>query len=101
MSGSVTPCNLGKALIALLPKAEIMSRKAQSWQSATFSGERVVLTMKLPGANCRRQAAAFAKALPETEFSLRCQLVADIAVRKTLVEDEDILLTVEALLIDD
>ncbi|RDV06034.1 hypothetical protein DXH95_00850 [Sphingorhabdus pulchriflava] len=101
MNGSVTPCNLGKALIALLPEAEMLSRKTQAWHSATFSGERVVLTMKLSGANCRSRAAAFATALPDTEFALRRQLVADIAVCKTVIEDQSILLTIEALLLDD
>lgn len=97
----VPGCSLARALIAQLPGAALASRKQTAWHSATFSGERVVLVLELVGVQHGEQAEAFAKALPDAEFHLRRQLVAEIHV-SALQEAGDVLrLTVEALLIDE
>jgi hypothetical protein len=71
------------------------------WHSATFSGERVIIILKLAGDAPAERATAFAKALPDTEFNLRRQLVADILVSEMVPFEDDVLLTVEALLLDE
>lgn len=101
MSAPFPACGLSKALLALLPAAEIASRKQTPWHSATFSGERVTIVLKLTGDEPAERATAFAEALPDTEFNLRRQLVADIMVSEMQPSDDGVLLTVEALLLDD
>lgn len=97
----VATCGLARALLALLPGAVLASRKQTAWHSATFSGERVVILLDLAGAQRRKQAKAFAKALPEAEFHLRRQLVADIHVSALQEAGDVVRLTVEALLLDE
>lgn len=94
-------CGLSKALLALLPEAEIANRKQTPWHSATFSGERVTIALKLAGDDPAERATAFAKALPDTELTLRRQLVADVLVSEMQPLEDGVLLTVEALLLDE
>lgn len=101
MSNQLLTCGLSKALLALLPGAEIASRKQTPWHSATFSGERVTIVLKLVGDDSAERAQAFATALRETEFTLRRQLVADVLVSEMQPLEEGVLLTVEALLLDE
>ena len=101
MSYPLPTCGLSKALLALLPGAEIASRKQTPWHSATFSGERVIIVLKLVGDEPAERAAAFAKALPDTEFTLRRQLVADVLVSEMQPLEDGVMLTVEALLLDE
>jgi hypothetical protein len=101
MSYPLPTCGLSKALLALLPGAEIASRKQTPWHSATFSGERVIIVLKLVGDEPAERAAAFAKALPGTEFTLRRQLVADVLVSEKQPLEDGVMLTVEALLLDE
>lgn len=101
MSGAPNPCPLSSALLGLLPGACLHNRKATGWHSATFSGERVTVLLSLEGEQRHERAAQFAQAIPETEFSLRRQLVADIAVSDMSDSEDSLLLTVEALLLDE
>jgi hypothetical protein len=101
MSGASKTCPLSSALLALLPGAGVRSRKATGWHSATFAGERVTVLLGLEGEQRHERAAHFAQALPETEFSLRRQLVADIVVSEISDSEDTLLLTVEALLLDE
>lgn len=94
-------CALAKALLAQLPGAELVSRKQAAWHSATFSGERVIFVLELAGAQRGEAAEAFTRALPDTEFHLRRQLVADIHVRESQEAGDAVRLTVEALLLDE
>lgn len=101
MNSTSNPCPLSSALLTLLPGACLRSRKATGWHSATFSGERVTVLLSLEGEQRHERAAHFAQALPETEFSLRRQLVADIVVSDMSDSEDSLLLTVEALLLDE
>lgn len=94
-------CGLSKALLALLPGSEIESRKQTPWHSATFSGERITIILNLAGDERTASARAFAKALPDAEFELRRQLVADIMVSDIQPFEDSLLLTIEALLLDE
>ena len=101
MSRRMPFCALSGAMLALLPEARIAARKAQPWHSATFSGERVQIILELKGDDRLPQARAFAATLPDYGFDLRRQLVADICVNDERREADRIVLTVEALLIDE
>ena len=101
MNSPATPCPLSKALLAMLPGATLSSRKHAGWHSATFSGERVTVELGLTGDDRHERAARFAETLPETEFRLRRQLVADILVSNTSEAGDALLVTVEALLLDE
>lgn len=99
MSGSRT--SLEAALLAMLPNTRLTGCKRSAWHSATFSGERVVARLELHGPERDSAAEAFTKALPETEFQLRRQFVADISVSAQRALPGAIALTVEALLLDE
>jgi hypothetical protein len=99
MSGSRT--SLEAALLAMLPDARLTGCKRSAWHSATFSGERVVVSLELQGPERDSAAEAFTKILPETEFQLRKQFVADISVSEQHALPGAIALTVEALLLDE
>lgn len=92
---------LERGLLALLPDAAITSCRRSAWHSATFSGERVVVGLELAGPDSAARADAFAAALPEAEFKLRKQFVADILVSDRQLSGDAIRLTVEALLLDE
>lgn len=92
---------LERGLLALLPDAAIISCRRSAWHSATFSGERVVVGLELAGPDSAARADAFAAALPEAEFKLRKQFVADILVSDRQLSGDAIRLTVEALLLDE
>ena len=101
MSNPLPHCSLAIALLALLPGSEVISHKRRPWHSATFSGERLIIEMKLANDAPMKRAKAFTEALPDTEFNLRRQLVADILVSDMQPEEDGVLLTVEALLLDE
>lgn len=96
-------CGLTNALLAMLADAgpTLISRKQQTWHSATFSGERVTIVVQLEGSDCFKRAETFANALPDAEFQLRRQCVADILVSERTELEDRVVLTVEALLLDE
>lgn len=91
----MSSCPLSEALVALLPGAVVTRRRAQDWHSATFSGQRLQLDIRM--ADDDELAEAFAQSLAEHEFALPHWLVADILVTGRSGD----LLMVEALLLDD
>ena len=99
MSGSRT--SLEAALLAMLTDARLTGCKRSAWHSATFSGERVAVNLELHGPERDSAAEAFMKILPEAEFRLRKQFVADISVSEQHALPGAIVLTVEALLLDE
>lgn len=101
MMRGASPSGLERGLLALLPDAAIITCRRTAWHSATFSGERVVAQLELAGPGSASRADAFAAALPEAEFTLRKQFVADILVSDTQLSGETIRLTVDALLLDE
>lgn len=100
MSAPLPLCPLGRALLVRLPGAQLVGRSQAGWHSATFSGERVVLKLELAGEDSAVRADAFAAALPDAEFHLPRQIVADILVSERRETGDAMRLTVEALLLD-
>ena len=94
-------CPLIRAVLNLLPGGTVMGCKRQAWHSATFSGERVIFTLALEGADSGLRYENFSKELPEVEFTLRRQYVADILVTGRVKKADGLEVTVEALLLDE
>jgi hypothetical protein len=59
---------------------ELISHAERPWASATFSGTRHTITMTFSGAEGVEAAEHFMEALPDHEFTIPAQLVADAAV---------------------
>ena len=96
----MTRCVLSKALCALAPGAVVTRRVERDWQSATFAGKRVTLDLMWDAPVA--EAKAFEAMLSEHEFADADLLVADISVaRQTCAADGAVVLTIEALLLDD
>ena len=92
--------SLSDALITMLPAAEVISVKESPWHSATFSGIKCHIKLQLPGRNAAGRAEQFSSELPDIEFDLRRYIVADILVADTAEQADGMLLTIEALLLD-
>ncbi|WP_237449638.1 hypothetical protein [Novosphingobium silvae] len=95
---------LSQALELAGPDAEFLRHSECPWSSATFSGTRHRILVAFNGEHALSSGEAYIAALPEHEFSISRQIVADA----TVVEVEHAVLpaprmTVEAelLLLDD
>ncbi|HZU62420.1 MAG TPA: hypothetical protein VFF98_01955 [Novosphingobium sp.] len=66
------------------PQAQLLSHAERPWASATFSGTRHTITLLFDGAGAVAAAEALIAALPEHEFTIRGQLVADATVSEVL-----------------
>lgn len=64
------------------PLAELVSHKESAWASITFSGTRHMLVLRFAGSDATSDGERFVAVLPEHEFRLRGQLVADAAVTR-------------------
>ncbi|MBW8755207.1 MAG: hypothetical protein JF595_13845 [Sphingomonadales bacterium] len=85
-------------------KAELLRHVERPWASVTFSGSRHRLTLAFTGAEALAAAEHFIAALPEHEFAIPRQLVADAAVvsveHETLPQPK-LTVEVELLLLED
>lgn len=59
---------------------ELISHAERPWASATFQGSRHTITLLFSGAEGVAAAESFITLLPDHEFTIRHQLVADAAV---------------------
>ena len=79
--------HLLSAVLALAGgKAEFLRHSERPWNSATFSGSRHVIGLRFTGEEAIAAAEEFIAALPEHEFAIPRQLVADAAI--TAVDHE-------------
>lgn len=86
------------------PEASFLAHSERPWASVTFSGSRHAVTLAFAGAGGVIAGEAFAEALPEHEFSVPRQLVADACVTGMLHEAEPVerlVVDVELLLVED
>lgn len=81
------------AVLRLAAPARILRSQDRPWASITFSGARHWITLQVPA----DRAAALEAALPEAEFSLPGQLVADLAISATRDLGQDAQIDIEAL----
>jgi hypothetical protein len=71
---------LREALLALAGPATILSHEEKSWASVTFAGARHRIELLFDGAEAVQAGELFIAFLPEHEFAIPRQLVADAAV---------------------
>lgn len=84
--------------------AELVSHVERSWASATFAGTRHTVTFAFNQADGMAAGEDFIALLPEHEFAIPGQLVADAAITAVdhqLLPDPIIMVTAELLLLQD
>lgn len=85
-------------------RAEILSHSEKGWASITFAGTRHRLDLAFAGPDAVEAAENFIAFLPEHEFAIPKQLVADatvISVDHRIGPDPRMEVTVELLLLDE
>ena len=100
-----TAARLREALLALARgQATILSHGEKSWASITFAGTRHRLELAFAGDDAIAAGEIFIVFLPEHEFMLPGQLVADAAVTAVdhrLAPEPRLTVSVELLLLDE
>lgn len=72
---------LREALLALADyRGQVLTHSERAWASITFAGTRHTLALLFAGREAVAAGEAFIAALPEHEFTLPGQLVADAAI---------------------
>ena len=85
-------------------KAELLRHAERPWASATFSGSRHTIALAFHGREAEGAGEAFILALPDHEFAIARQIVADAAVlgvEHVLVPDPKMTVEVELLLLEE
>lgn len=100
MSRSAKSSGLIRALRQLMPYATLSVIDERPWHSMTFSGVHTSIAVTLIVEHQGDFVARFKRELPETEFALGDQLVADIAVTGETSNKNQLCLTIDALLLD-
>jgi len=81
------------ALLRMAAPAQIIRSQDRPWASVTFSGARHWITLHVPS----DRAGALVAELPEADFNLPGQLVADLAITATHALGTETQLDIEAL----
>lgn len=85
-------------------KADLVRHSERSWASATFSGTRHEVVLSFAGGEAIAAGERFIEALPEHEFAIAGNLVADaavIAAEHTALPEPRLEVTAELLLLED
>ena len=85
-------------------KAELLRHAERPWASATFSGSRHTIALAFHGSEAAASGEAFIAALPDHEFAVPRQIVADanvVAVEHELLPEARLTVEVELLLLED
>lgn len=85
-------------------KAELAHHIERGWASVTFSGTRHTLSLVFAGLEAVAAGELFIAALPEYEFAIPRQLVADAAVTSAvhaLLPEPRLAVEIELLLLED
>lgn len=103
--GRGTWLHLLSALMELAQgRAELVSHAERGWASATFAGTRHQVTLRFAGAEAVEAGERFIDQLPDHEFTMPRQLVADaavIAASHAALPQPLLEVTAELLLLDD
>ncbi len=95
---------VGAVLKLAGPDAQLLRHIERPWSSVTFSGTRHTIALAFTGNVAQAQGEAFIAALPEHEFAVPRQIVADatvVAVTHQLVPEPRIEVEMELLLVED
>ena len=101
MSNSGKARGMLRALRQLLPDATMSVIHERPWHSLTFSGVQVFISAILHSGYNAEFVTRITQTLPEHEFELSGQLVADIAVIEMASVENPGRLMIDALLLDD
>jgi hypothetical protein len=85
-------------------QGELLRHSERPWASITFSGTRHVIALRFAGLAAIAAGEAFIAALPEHEFTLPRQIVADAAVvevEQEMLPEPKLTVAVELLLLED
>ncbi|MDZ4307728.1 hypothetical protein [Allopontixanthobacter sp.] len=96
---------LREALCALAAeKAQVLRHSEQAWASITFSGARHTVELAFEGIEAAKAGERFIAELPDHEFAIPGQLVADaaiVSVDHTMLPDVRLVVKAELLLLQD
>ena len=84
--------------------AELLRHAERPWASATFSGTRHIIALAFTGTEAMAAGEGFIDALPDHEFTIPRQLVADaavVSVDHTVLPEPQMIVEVEVLLLKD
>jgi len=84
--------------------ATIVSRQEAAWASITFTGKRHTLRVVFDGPLAAEAGERMIAALPDHEFTIPGQLVADATVREVdhrLLPDERLEVAIDVLMLDE
>lgn len=101
MSSSAKSLGLMRALRQLLPEATLSVIHERPWHSLTFSGSQICISAILHSGYSAEFVTRITQTLPEHEFELSGQLVADIAAIEMTSGENPGRLMIDALLLDD
>ncbi|RPF72848.1 hypothetical protein EG799_12745 [Aurantiacibacter spongiae] len=84
-------------------QAQIVSHTERSWASITFAGTRHRVVLAFEGADAVEAGECFIAFLPDHEFAIRGQLVADAAVTRVdhAAAPPRLVITCELLLLEE
>ena len=85
-------------------QAELLRHSEHPWASITFTGSRHKIALAFTGSEAVAMGELFIAALPEHEFTLPRQIVADaavLAVEHVLVPEPKLTVEIELLLLED
>lgn len=98
------PATLERALASLFSgpdcTASIEWTASRPWASATFTGARHVVRLRLSGSNPDAAANQGLSGIEEREFALPGHILVDIALSSREAEGQSILLTLETLTVE-
>lgn len=101
MTRSAKKIPLVDAILALLPGSGIRNVSQREWNSATFSGQQFSILLALPGKDAMLRAEILRDMLPDHEFHLNRHIVGDILIEDITQEDDHVLITIAALLLEE
>ena len=100
-----TADQLRDALMALgNHQGEVVTHAEKAWASITFAGARHTVTLRFAGADATAAGEEFIDALPDHEFTLPGQLVADATITAAdhrLIPAPELMVECELLLLED
>jgi hypothetical protein len=85
-------------------KAELLRHSERGWASVTFTGSRHDVTLSFAGIEAVAAGEKFIAALPDHEFAIPRQLVADAAVlsvEHTMLPEPRLVVEAQLLLLED
>jgi hypothetical protein len=92
------------AVLGLAGEGELLRHAERPWASVTFSGTRHTIALRFAGPSAVAAGERFIAVLPEHEFTIRGQLVADAticAVSVELLPEPVMLVEAELLLLEE